>query len=141
MHCDFPRTTGGGRSPDFKTMRACVLHDVRALAVRDVPTPQLGPRDVLLRVAAVGLCGTDLNSFRGRNPLVTFPRVIGHEIAATVAEGSENVHAGTRVTVSPYTSCGVCASCLSGRFNACKDNQTFGVKHYAGGREWFIGCR
>src|SRR6184192_4411052 len=42
MHCDFPRTTGGGRSPDFKTMRACVLHDVRALAVRNVPTPQLG---------------------------------------------------------------------------------------------------
>src|SRR2546429_5551755 len=65
MHCDFPRTTGGGRSPDFKTMRACVLHDVRALAVRNVPTPQLGPRDVLLRVAAVGLCGTDLHIYQG----------------------------------------------------------------------------
>src|SRR5947199_4218947 len=73
MHCDFPRTTGGGRSPDFKTMRACVLHDVRALAVRNVPTPQLGPRDVLLRVAAVGLCGTDLHIYQGE-PTTTWTR-------------------------------------------------------------------
>ena len=76
----------------------------------------------------MGLCGSDLNSFRGSNPLVTYPRVLGHEIAATVVEGSVTVPAGTRVTVSPYTSCGVCASCRRGRFNACRDNQTLGVQ-------------
>jgi threonine dehydrogenase-like Zn-dependent dehydrogenase len=83
---------------------------------------------VLLRVEMVGLCGTDLNSFRGKNPLVTYPRVLGHEIAATVLEGTDAFRAGTRVTVSPYTHCGQCASCRRGRFNACQFNQTFGVQ-------------
>ncbi len=76
----------------------------------------------------VGLCGTDLNTFRGSNPLVTYPRVLGHEIAATVLEGSAAIPAGTRVTVSPYTACGICSSCRRGRSNACRDNQTFGVQ-------------
>jgi threonine dehydrogenase-like Zn-dependent dehydrogenase len=59
---------------------------------------------------------------------VTYPRVIGHEIAATVVSGSEDIAAGTRVTVSPYTNCGCCAACKHGRVNACQFNQTFGVQ-------------
>lgn len=109
-------------------MRAVSLQRPGHAEVVDIPEPGRRPGELMLRVERVGLCGTDLNSFRGRNPLVSFPRVIGHEIAATVVEGSSNVPAGTRVTVSPYTSCGVCTSCLSGRFNACRDNQTFGVQ-------------
>jgi len=84
----------------------------------------------------VGLCGTDLNSFRGKNPLVTYPRVLGHEIAATVVEGSATTPAGTRVTISPYTSCGTCPSCLRQRFNACQSNQTFGVQRDGALTEW-----
>ena len=84
--------------------------------------------DLLLRVEMVGLCGTDLNSYRGKNPMVTYPRVIGHEIAATVLQGSAAVPAGTRVVVSPYPSCGVCPACRRGRNNACQFNQTFGVQ-------------
>jgi len=82
----------------------------------------------LLKVEMVGLCGTDLNSFRGRNPLVTYPRILGHEIAATVVEGEGSIQAGMRVTISPYTSCGKCSSCLRGRQNACRENQTLGVQ-------------
>ena len=74
------------------------------------------------------MCGTDLNSYRGKNPLITYPRVIGHEIAATVLEGTSAIPAGTRVTVSPYTNCGKCAACLQGRLNACQFNQTYGVQ-------------
>jgi threonine dehydrogenase-like Zn-dependent dehydrogenase len=76
----------------------------------------------------VGLCGSDLNSFRGANPLVTYPRIIGHEIGATVLQGSASLTAGTKVTVSPYTHCGCCASCRRGRVNACQFNQTYGVQ-------------
>jgi len=85
----------------------------------------------LLKVKLVGMCGSDLNTFRGKNPLVTYPRILGHEIAATVVEApdSENkLPVGTNVTVSPYTSCGKCASCLRGRPNACQFNETFGVQ-------------
>jgi threonine dehydrogenase-like Zn-dependent dehydrogenase len=85
----------------------------------------------LLKVQMVGLCGSDLNSFRGKNPLTTFPRIPGHEVAATVVEGSPHdprLAAGVNVTMSPYTSCGSCSSCLQQRRNACQFNQTLGVQ-------------
>jgi len=84
--------------------------------------------EVLLRVDLVGMCGTDLTTFRGGNPMVAFPRILGHEVAATVVEGAPDLPAGTKVTVSPYTHCGSCASCRRGRFNACQNNQTMGVQ-------------
>jgi 2-desacetyl-2-hydroxyethyl bacteriochlorophyllide A dehydrogenase len=76
----------------------------------------------------VGFCGSDLNSFRGRNPLVSFPRIPGHEVSATIVEGADGLPAGTDVALSPYTSCGNCASCRRGRPNACQFNQTLGVQ-------------
>jgi threonine dehydrogenase-like Zn-dependent dehydrogenase len=109
-------------------MRALLLTDFGRAEISEIPEPVRSSDDVLLQVQMVGLCGTDLNSFRGRNPLVTYPRVLGHEIAATVIEGSSELAVGTNVTVSPYTSCGVCPSCRRGRQNACRDNQTFGVQ-------------
>ncbi len=60
--------------------------------------------------------------------MVTFPRIPGHEVAATVVEGATGLPAGTTVTVSPYTECGVCPSCRRGRVNACQHNQTMGVQ-------------
>lgn len=109
-------------------MKALSLIDTGKLEIVEIAEPVPGPGDLLLRVEMVGLCGTDLSSFRGRNPLITYPRILGHEIAATVLEGNGSIVPGTRVTVSPYTSCGRCPSCRRGRENACRDNQTFGVQ-------------
>jgi threonine dehydrogenase-like Zn-dependent dehydrogenase len=72
-----------------------------------------------------------LNSFRGKNPMVTFPRIPGHEVAATIVAGSKYnpaLAAGVNVTMSPYTHCGKCASCLRERPNACELNETLGVQ-------------
>ena len=91
---------------------------------------------VLLKVEMVGLCGSDLNSFRGNNPMVSYPRIPGHEISATVVEGSAKYHVGTRVTVSPYTNCGHCPACKSGRINACQYNETLGVQRDGALAEW-----
>lgn len=97
-----------------------------------IEIPVMNSGDVLLRVEYVGFCGSDLSTYQGRNPLVTYPRVPGHEIGAVVeAAGSdvpETVEIGSAVTVMPYTSCGVCSSCGSGRFNACRYNRTLGVQ-------------
>lgn len=109
-------------------MRAVTLSAPGHVEITDIAEPVRQAGDLLLRVELIGLCGTDLNSYRGKNPLVTFPRVIGHEIAATVLEGSAAIPAGSRVTVSPYTNCGRCAACRRGRANACQFNQTFGVQ-------------
>ena len=113
-------------------MKAVVLQGPGSAAIAtDIPEPVAGPDDILLDVRRIGLCGSDLNSYRGRNPLVSFPRIPGHEVAATVAALNPNFpewQPGTHVTLSPYTSCGQCASCLRGRPNACQFNQTLGVQ-------------
>src|SRR5450631_1271815 len=112
-------------------MKALVLQKPGQASIETVAEPVVAKGEVLLKVRFVGFCGSDLNSFRGLNPLVTYPRILGHEISATVDEdfGRESVlSAGTNVAVSPYTSCGECSSCLRGRPNACQFNQTLGVQ-------------
>jgi hypothetical protein len=99
-------------------------------SVQMVPNPVAAPGELLLRVQMVGFCGSDLNSFRGRNSLVTFPRIPGHEVSATVIEGDGALPAGTDLALSPYTNCGRCASCRRGRSNACEFNQTLGVQSH-----------
>ena len=112
-------------------MRALVLRKPGQADLETITDPVLTDTNALLKVRMVGFCGSDLNSFRGLNPLVTYPRILGHEVSATVVEdlGSEAVlPAGTNVAVSPYTSCGECSSCRRGRRNACQFNQTLGVQ-------------
>lgn len=111
------------------TMKALVLHKPGHGSIETVPEPVTRDGDVLLKVRMVGLCGSDLNSFRGLNPLVSFPRIPGHEVAATVVQAkSGGLPVGTDVAVSPYTSCGKCASCRRRRPNACQFNETLGVQ-------------
>ena len=109
-------------------MKALSLVAAGEVRVINVAEPRRNDGDLLLRVDMVGLCGTDLNSFRGRNPLITCPRVLGHEVGATVLVGNDSIPEGSHVSVSPYTSCGVCPSCRRGRQNACRNNQTLGVQ-------------
>jgi threonine dehydrogenase-like Zn-dependent dehydrogenase len=113
-------------------MKATVLRAPGSAAIEQVPEPEIaGNGNILLKVRKIGLCGSDLNSYRGRNPLVTYPRILGHEIAATVAalnSSHPEWQLGDAVTISPYTSCGCCASCRRGQPNACQFNQTLGVQ-------------
>ncbi len=111
-----------------ESMRALILERPGELSVGTRPMPLTADGEVLLRVQLVGLCGTDLSSFRGKNPLVSYPRVPGHEISATVADSGVGLLSGTHVTLLPYTSCGKCASCLRLRPNSCEFNQTLGVQ-------------
>jgi len=113
-------------------MRALVIDgpgDV-GLGTRGVPTLVDGA--VLIRVRTVGFCGSDLNTYRGLNPLVSYPRVPGHEIAGIVEAVGVDVPiplaVGTEVTVVPYTACGKCSACRCGRLNTCRNNQTLGVQ-------------
>lgn len=111
-------------------MRAFVLNAPGETQVVERDEPTAGAGEALLKVRYVGMCGSDLNSYRGKNPLMSYPRIPGHEIAATVVESAKEggFAAGTDVTLIPYTSCGRCASCRRGRRNACEDNQTLGVQ-------------
>ncbi len=114
-------------------MKALVLDAPGETRLAEVPPPgKPGADEVLLQIRMVGLCGSDLSTFAGRNPLVTYPRIPGHEVAATIAETGPDVPAqltaGMAVTMLPYSSCGLCAACRRGRSNACRNNQTLGVQ-------------
>jgi L-galactonate 5-dehydrogenase len=113
-------------------MKAFYITEPGSSALGEVGQPSPEPGQILLKTRYIGLCGTDLSTYRGKNPLVSYPRIPGHEIAATVVETGEGVpphfEPGMDVTVSPYTPCGECASCRRGRPNACKFNLTMGVQ-------------
>ena len=112
-------------------MKALAIEAPGQARVVERPAPVPGPGEVLVQVGFVGLCGTDLGTFTGKNPLVSYPRVIGHEIGGTVlAEGPEVDRGwrGRRVAIHPYKHCGACAACAAGRPNACRSNETLGVQ-------------
>ena len=114
-------------------MKALMITAPGTAVIGQVPEPSGTTSEALLRVRMVGMCGSDLTTFRGTNPMVSYPRILGHEIAATVVEpGSSGLLAGTDVTLSPYTACGHCSSCKRGRPNACKFNETMGVQRDGG---------
>lgn len=116
---------------DGSYMKAVVLRKPGSAQVVSVPDAVPSRGETLLQIRRVGLCGSDLNSFRGRNPLVSYPRIPGHEVAATILQdvpGDPRLKRGMNVTLSPYASCGACPACLRGRPNACQLNQTLGVQ-------------
>ena len=103
---------------------------------RSVEAPVLGEGQVRVCVRHVGLCGSDLNTFKGLNPLVQLPRIPGHEIGGEILAAGPGVdpayRPGRRVIVMPYTNCGRCSSCRKGRLNACRYNKTLGVQQDGG---------
>ena len=113
-------------------MKAVIIPEAGRISVteREKPIPKQG--EVLVGIKYVGFCGSDLNTFLGKNPMVKLPVIPGHEIGAVVEAVTEgvpdNIQPGMPCTVNPYTSCGHCPSCRNGRPNACQFNQTFGVQ-------------
>ena len=123
-------------------MKALRVQAVNHATLDDVAEPVPGPGEVLLHIAHVGLCGSDLATFTGLNPLVSLPRIPGHEIGAVILSTGPDVPPdyapGARVIVVPYTACGTCASCRNGRVNACRFNRTLGVQQDGGLSERFV---
>ncbi|GAE84056.1 zinc-binding alcohol dehydrogenase family protein [Bacteroides reticulotermitis] len=113
-------------------MKAVQIINPSEMKVVDLEKPVVGAGEVLVRIKYVGFCGSDLNTFLGRNPMVKLPVIPGHEVGAVVEEVGPGVPAGfekgMNVTLNPYTNCGNCASCRNGRVNACEHNETLGVQ-------------
>lgn len=115
-------------------MKAIQISEPYVMNVIEIAEPVLGDDEVLLKMKYVGFCGSDLNTYRGGNPMVRMPVVPGHEVGAEVVKVGKNVPEGLKpgmtVTVNPYTNCGKCASCRNGRVNACQHNETLGVQRW-----------
>ena len=113
-------------------MKAIQIIEPSRMEVIEIEKPCVGAGEVLVKLHYVGFCGSDLNTFLGRNPMVKLPVIPGHEVGAVIEAVGEGVPEGLRpgmtVTLNPYTNCGTCASCRNGRVNACQYNETLGVQ-------------
>ncbi len=113
-------------------MKAIQITGPGKVSLVQIRKPTISNDEVLIKIHYVGFCGSDLNTFLGKNPLVKLPVIPGHEIGATIEAVGNNVPdqflPGMACTVNPYTACGNCTSCRNGRPNACRYNQTFGVQ-------------
>lgn len=123
-------------------MKSIIIKGEKQLGVISMEEPVPAADEVLVRLEYVGFCGSDLNTYMGRNPMVKLPVIPGHEIGAVVEKVGESVpdiiRPGMTVTVNPYTNCGKCPSCRNGRVNACQFNETLGVQRNGAMREKMV---
>ena len=117
-------------------MRAIQLAEPKSFRIIEIPEPEApGPGDAVVRVARVGICGTDFSGYLGKMPFFSYPRIPGHELGVevvAVGEGVTNVKPGDKASVEPYINCQKCYSCTRGHTNCCENHQTLGV-HIDGG--------
>lgn len=112
-------------------VKAAVLLAPNEISLRDVATPEARQGDVLIRVRAATICGTDIRIYRGRKTAgVRYPSVLGHEFAGEVIEtgGHESLKAGNRVGLCPFIACGHCHLCKTGRENLCIQGTAVGYE-------------
>src|SRR3954470_5721900 len=111
-------------------MQALLLAEYRKLTLTETARPAVGPRDVLVRVAACGICGSDVHGYDGSSGRRIPPIIMGHEAAGVVAEiGPEvdRVSVGDNVTFDSTISCGYCDDCRRGKINLCQNRRVLGV--------------
>jgi len=109
-------------------MKALVYTQPQTIELRDVPYPELADGEVVLRIDAVGICGSDMHAYHGHDPRRGPGLVLGHELAGTVAESAVPAfQPGMRVTANPLITCGACDYCVQGRNNLCQHRTMVGM--------------
>ncbi|HTL75404.1 MAG TPA: alcohol dehydrogenase catalytic domain-containing protein [Casimicrobiaceae bacterium] len=114
-------------------MKALVYTAPNEVVYRDEPDAAHAPGEVLIRVEAVGICGSDMHAYHGHDPRRKPPLILGHELAGTIVEGPG---AGQRVTVNPLITCGACDYCRQGRDNLCANRTMIGMTRPGGFAEF-----
>ena len=125
-------------------MRAIEISGTKEVQLIEKPSPSIeSPTDVIVKIRAVSICGTDVHTFLGEHPFVKPPVIVGHECSGEVVEcGSSvtSVKPGDRVAIDPVLGCGSCLPCRNGRANACSDVKCRGV-HVEGAMQEFFKAR
>lgn len=124
-------------------MKTIILNEPGSFTLAETEQPGApGPGQALLKVHRVGICGTDLHAYRGRQPYFTYPRILGHELGVEVVELGANtdhldLQVGDACAVEAYLNCGTCSACRRGRTNCCATLQTLGVHTDGGMQEYY----
>jgi len=122
-------------------MKAIQVPEPGEMELIDKPLPEISSsEDVLVKVEAVGICGSDMHIFHGTSPVAVYPRVLGHEVVGSVvATGSDvtDLSLGDHVVLDPIEYCGTCYACRLGRGNVCQTLKVRGVHVDGGFQEYF----
>jgi 2-desacetyl-2-hydroxyethyl bacteriochlorophyllide A dehydrogenase len=122
-------------------MKTVTLEQPFQFTLHDTASPEApAAGEALVRVHRVGICGTDIHAFRGRQPFFSYPRIVGHELGVEIVDVGPNergLAVGDRCSVEPYLNCGHCIACRHGKSNCCINLQVLGV-HVDGGMREYI---
>jgi 2-desacetyl-2-hydroxyethyl bacteriochlorophyllide A dehydrogenase len=121
------------------SMKALVCSEPRKFEYETKPQPVLEPNRAIIRIRRIGVCGTDLHAYEGTQPFLSYPRILGHELAGELvaADNASGFQTGEIVSFIPYFSCGVCIACRMDKPNCCIRIQVCGV-HIDGGMAEYI---
>ena len=120
-------------------MKAINLEKPEHISLIDMPLPELTAGRAVIQVKAAGICGSDISAFKGTNPTIEYPLVMGHELAGVITEIGENTEGfqvGDHVVLEPYFYCGHCYPCRMGLYNNCVDMNVLGVRMNGGMTEY-----
>ncbi len=121
-------------------MNYIVCEEPRKFLLKTKERPNCGENEALLKIKQVGICGTDLHAYGGNQAFFTYPRILGHELAAEITELNslrEDIKVGDKVILMPYISCGKCYACRLGKTNCCSNISVLGVHSDGGMQEYY----
>lgn len=119
-------------------MNTLICTEPGLLQYAEMASPEYSTGNTILRIRRIGLCGTDLHAFEGTQPYFSYPRILGHELAAEIVQtDSAGFMQGETVTFIPYFNCGTCIACRNGKPNCCTAMQVCGV-HVNGGMAEYL---
>ncbi len=107
---------------------------------REVPTPEPGPNEVLVKIMRIGICGSDIHVYHGKHPFTSYPVTQGHEVSGEIVALGRDVqafHLGEKVTIEPQVVCGQCYPCLHGKYNLCEQLKVMGFQTTGTASEYF----
>ena len=123
-----------------KTMIQQLMTAPKNIIFQEVPVPEAGPDDVLIKIMKLGICGSDIHVFHGTHPYTSYPVTQGHEVSGRVVRTGENVkgiQAGQKVTLEPQIRCGECWPCRHGKYNCCESLRVMGFQATGAASEYF----
>lgn len=120
-------------------MEALICTKPGSFEYKEIAAPVLQPGHAIIKIKRIGICGTDLHAYSGTQPYFTYPRILGHELAADLieADGADEFVPGEALTVIPYFNCGTCIACRNGKPNCCTQIKVCGV-HIDGGMSTYL---
>lgn len=122
-------------------MKAVYLKAPHDISIREIEKPAFREGYALIKIKSIGICGSDIGAYRGANPMVSYPRILGHELAGVIEEIGDNpkgFHVGDRVVVYPFLHCKNCYPCSLGKVNCCETLQCLGVHTDGGMTEYLL---